>query len=231
MDILRAAQKGDPHPGSDRLGLDGKFGALLFELGDDPVDRVDTQADMLEPEIRRLRRGGHGLLGRNLRDENSYPSETEVEARPAVRLHRANDLGAEHVLVPAGGRLRIRAAQMDVVIGEGGHAFLPLIGRPRNSRPEPMPRPARSPHRGSAATQSAGYRVRREIPITAPRSRRQAPPLAPQEERDGCAGLFFLLWERCLPAAHRPRPQRSATGSSPASPIKSRTPPAPRAQT
>src|SRR5205807_3375288 len=72
---------------------------------------------------------GHGLLGRNLRDENSHPSETEVEARPAVRLHRANDLGAEHVLVPAGGRLRIRAAQMDVVIREGGHVFLPLIGQ------------------------------------------------------------------------------------------------------
>ena len=73
MDVLRAAEKGDPHPGSDRLGLDGKFGALLFELGDDPVDPVDTQADMLEPEIRRLRRRGHGLLGRNLRDENSHP--------------------------------------------------------------------------------------------------------------------------------------------------------------
>src|SRR3984893_9268072 len=128
MDVLRAAEKGDPHPGSDRLGLDAKFGALLFELGDDPVDPVDTQADMLKPEIRRLRRRGHGLLGRNLRDENSHPSEIEVEARPAVRLHRANDLGAEHVLIPARGRLRIRAAQMDVVVGEGGHAFLPLIG-------------------------------------------------------------------------------------------------------
>ena len=71
MHILRAAEKGDPYPGSDRLGLDGKFGALLFELGDDPVDAVDTQADMLEPEIRRFRRCGHGLLGRNLRDEDA----------------------------------------------------------------------------------------------------------------------------------------------------------------
>src|SRR5205085_3091027 len=62
MDILRAAQKGDPHPGSDRLGLDGKFGALFFELGDDPVDPVDTQADILDPELRRIRRGGTGLL-------------------------------------------------------------------------------------------------------------------------------------------------------------------------
>ena len=61
MDILRAAEKGDPHPGPNRLGLDGKFGALLFEFGDDPVDPVDTQADMLEPEIRRFRWRGHGL--------------------------------------------------------------------------------------------------------------------------------------------------------------------------
>ena len=55
MDILRAAKKGDPHAGSDRLGFDRKFGALLLELVDDLVDPVDTQADMLEPQIRRLR--------------------------------------------------------------------------------------------------------------------------------------------------------------------------------
>ena len=68
MDILRAAEKGDPHPGPDRLGFDGKFGALLLELGDDPVDPIDTQADMLEPEIRRLGRCGDGLRLAHERD-------------------------------------------------------------------------------------------------------------------------------------------------------------------
>ena len=73
MDILRAAQKGDPHPGPDRLGLDGKFGALLLELGDDLVDPVDPQADMLEPEIRRLRRCGDGLLRRTCAMKTATP--------------------------------------------------------------------------------------------------------------------------------------------------------------
>ena len=50
MDVLRAAEEGDPHPGSDRFGLDREFGTLLFELGDNLVNPVDTQADMLEPQ-------------------------------------------------------------------------------------------------------------------------------------------------------------------------------------
>src|SRR6476619_1648313 len=33
MDILWAAEEGDPHPGPDRLGLDREFGTFLFELG------------------------------------------------------------------------------------------------------------------------------------------------------------------------------------------------------
>src|SRR6516162_6537453 len=89
---------------------------------------------MLEPEIRRLRRCGDGLLRRNLGDEHGYPAEIEVKARPAVRLHRADDLGTEHHLVPAGGRFRIGAAQMDVVVGEGGHASLPFSIMRQHSR-------------------------------------------------------------------------------------------------
>src|SRR5271167_1870706 len=126
MDILRTAQKGDPHAGPDRLRFHRKLGALALQLRDDIVDPADAQPDMLEPEIRRLRRCSDGLLRRNLGDEHGYPAEIEVEARPAVRLHRADDLGTEHPLVPACGRFRIGAAQMDVVVGEGGHASLPL---------------------------------------------------------------------------------------------------------
>src|SRR6266851_3823457 len=107
MDILRAAQKGNPHSGPDGLWLHGELGTLLLELGDDVVDAADAQPDMLEPEIRRLGRCRDGLLRRNLRDEDGYPAEIEVEARPAVRLHRADDLGAEHFRVPAGGRFGI----------------------------------------------------------------------------------------------------------------------------
>ena len=66
MNILRAAEKGDPHPGPDRLGRHRKFSALGLELGDDIVDPADAQPDMLEPEIGRLRWCGDGLLRRNL---------------------------------------------------------------------------------------------------------------------------------------------------------------------
>src|SRR6516162_2595245 len=103
---------------------------------------------MLEPEIRRLRRAGYGLFWRNLGDEHGYPAEIEVETRPAVRLHRADDLGPEHLLVPPCRGFDIGAAQVDVVVGEGSHAFLPFsIGQSptlgaawRKHQPGQMPR-------------------------------------------------------------------------------------------
>src|SRR6516162_7515467 len=107
MDILRAAQKGDPHAGPDRLGFYRKFGTFALQLRDDIVDPADAQPDMLEPEIRRLGRCGDRLLRWNLGDEHGYPAEIEVEARPAVRLHGADDLGTEHFLVPMCGGFRI----------------------------------------------------------------------------------------------------------------------------
>jgi len=110
MDILRPAQKGDPHPGPDRRRLPGELGALPLELGHRLVDAGDAQPDMLEPKIRRLRRCRGGLFRRNLRDEDSDPAEIKVETRPAVRLYRADDLGAEHFRIPAGGRLDVGAA-------------------------------------------------------------------------------------------------------------------------
>src|SRR5580658_5908932 len=144
MHVLRAAQEGDAHAGPDRLWLDGEFGAFLLQLGDDGIDPLDPQPEMFEPEIGRLRRRGDSLFVRNLRDEDRYAAEIEVEARPAVGLHRTDDLGAEHPLVPAGGLLGVGAAQMDVVIGEGGHRVSPLFAARYNSRPRTDLVPARS---------------------------------------------------------------------------------------
>ena len=81
MDVLRTAQKSDPHTGPDRFRLHGKFGTLALQLSDDIVDPADAQPDMLEPEIGRFWRIGDGLLRRNLRDEHGYSAEIEVEAR------------------------------------------------------------------------------------------------------------------------------------------------------
>src|SRR5438067_3915332 len=51
VDVLRAAQKGNPNPGPDRRRLPGELGALLLQLGDNVVNAADPQSDMLEPEI------------------------------------------------------------------------------------------------------------------------------------------------------------------------------------
>ena len=66
MDVLRAAQKGDAHAGPDRLWLDGEFGALLLQFGDDRIDPLDPQPEMFEPEIGRLRRRGDSLFRQGL---------------------------------------------------------------------------------------------------------------------------------------------------------------------
>src|SRR6201987_2559307 len=86
VDILRAAEEGDPHTGPYRLRLDSEFGALFFELGDDSIDPIDAQPDMLEPEIRWLRRCGDRLLRRDLRNENIHSPELEIEGWPAIRM-------------------------------------------------------------------------------------------------------------------------------------------------
>ena len=61
MDILRPAQKRDPHAGPDGRRLPCELRTLLFEFGDRVVDAGDAQPDMLEPEMRRLRRRGNVL--------------------------------------------------------------------------------------------------------------------------------------------------------------------------
>src|SRR5215467_9114565 len=73
---------------------------------------------MVEPLVGRGRRRVH--VGRGRRDEDVGTAELEVDTRLAL-LRGAQDLGAEHALVPLRRLLRIGAAQMDVVIGERRH--------------------------------------------------------------------------------------------------------------
>ena len=60
------------------------------------------------------------IAGCDRRDEDVGATELEVDARLAL-LHAADDLGAENALEPLRGRLRVRAAQVDVIPGVGRH--------------------------------------------------------------------------------------------------------------
>src|SRR5271154_974149 len=84
---------------------------------------------MFEPEIRRLGGRGDHLFAGDLGDEHRDAAEVEVDARPAVGLGRTDYFGAEHPFVPERGLFGVGAAQMDVVIGEGGHRVSPFLAR------------------------------------------------------------------------------------------------------
>src|SRR5262249_43308848 len=103
---LGGAQEGDPHPRPHRGRLARELDALGFELGDDRVDAGHPQAEMVEAPIRRGRRRIDAIAGRHLRDEDVGAAELEVDARLAL-LHGADDLGAEHALIPPGGPLGV----------------------------------------------------------------------------------------------------------------------------
>src|SRR5271154_5807941 len=90
-DVLWAAQEGDADAGPHRGRLHGELGALALELSDRRVDALDPQADMLEPEIGRLRRRRGAVLGDDRRDEDRHAAEIEVDALAAIRLGRALD--------------------------------------------------------------------------------------------------------------------------------------------
>src|SRR5262245_66469657 len=81
---------------------------------------------MVEALIGRHWCGVNAVAGLDRRDEDVGTAELEVDARLAL-LHAADDLGAEHALEPLRGRLRVRAAQVDVIPGVGRHLLLPLI--------------------------------------------------------------------------------------------------------
>src|SRR5262249_18021826 len=71
-------------------------------------------AEMVEALIGRGGRWINAVARRDRRDEDVGAAKLEIDARLAL-LHAADDLGAEHALEPLRGRLRVRAAQVDVI--------------------------------------------------------------------------------------------------------------------
>jgi hypothetical protein len=98
----------------------GELGTLGLELGNDRIDAADAQPEMIEALIRGGRRRVDTVAGNDRRDEDIDAPELEVDARLAL-LHAAEHLGAEHAFVVRRRRLRIGAAQMDMIIGELRH--------------------------------------------------------------------------------------------------------------
>ena len=59
-------------------------------------------------------------------DEDLLPGQVQIDARRAIRLRRADHLGAELVFVPLRRRCRVGRAQMDMLPGVLGHVVLPV---------------------------------------------------------------------------------------------------------
>src|SRR5258708_34892718 len=136
-DPLRRAQEGNTHAGANRGGLPAELGALGLELGDDRIDAAHQEPEMIEALIGRNRRRIDAVARRHRRDEYIGAAKLEVNARLAA-LHGADHLGAEHAFVVAGGRLRIRAAQMDVIVSELGHHGLPSVAVYKSPSQSPL---------------------------------------------------------------------------------------------
>src|ERR1700722_15536656 len=138
--VLWAAHKGDAHAGADRLRLRRELRALRLQFGADLVDVVDPEPDMVEPDKTVLRLFGQVGAVRHLGDEVVDPGQPDIGALDTVRHHRADDLRAEHLRVPRGGRVRVRAAQVDMVVAKLGHRRSPVSyviarrGAPKQSR-------------------------------------------------------------------------------------------------
>src|SRR5882724_1281529 len=111
-DALGPANEADAYarPDSDRLF--GELDALGLDLGSHRVDVFHRQSEMIEPLI-----GGHWcridtVACRDRGDEHIGAAELDVDAPRA-----ADDLSAENVFKPGSRRLRIGAAQVDVIPG------------------------------------------------------------------------------------------------------------------
>src|ERR1041384_491611 len=123
--VLRAAHEGDAHAGADRLWLDGELGAFRLQFVADPVDIAHAQTEMIEPNKAAFRLLGEiGVFG-DLGDEDHDPAEIDVGALDAVRQHRFDNLGGEHSTIIGSGLVRVRTAQVDVIVYEFGHRGLP----------------------------------------------------------------------------------------------------------
>src|SRR5436305_8105201 len=129
-DALRAADEADAHAGPDGGGLLGELDALGFDFRGDRVDVLHRHPEMIQPLIGRYRRRVDAIARRHRRDEYVGAAQPDVDPPGA-----ADDLAAEDVLQPGRGRLRVGAAQMNVIPGDYRHvlssaAALSASGRP-----------------------------------------------------------------------------------------------------
>src|SRR5690349_2139778 len=112
-DALRAADEADPYTRADGLRLARELDTLGLDLGRDSVDVLYRQTKVVEALIGRDWRRVDAVAGLDLGDEYIGSAEFDVDASRAT-----NDGAAEHILEPSRGRLRIGAAQMDVIPGD-----------------------------------------------------------------------------------------------------------------
>src|SRR5262245_43589674 len=92
---LRAAQEGYPHARAHRGRLPRKLGAFRLELRHHRVDAADTEPEMIEPLVRRIRRRIDPVAWRHRRNEDIRAAELEIDAGLSL-LHAADDFRAEH---------------------------------------------------------------------------------------------------------------------------------------
>src|SRR5215831_4820671 len=130
---LRTAQEGDAHPWPDGGGLHCELGALGLELGHDGIDFRHRQPAMVEALIGSLRWWIDFGVRQDLGHENVGATDLEIDARLAL-LQRADHLSAKHARVECGCRLKIGAAQVNVVVCELGHAVLPRCDKSPHRR-------------------------------------------------------------------------------------------------
>src|SRR5437660_7130015 len=121
-DALRAAEEADANAWPDRRWLLGELDALGLDLGGDRIDVLYRQPEMIEPLVGCGGRRVDAVARRYRRDEHVGPAELDVDAPGA-----ADDNPAENVLKPGRGRLRIGAAQVDVIPGDDRHRGLPFV--------------------------------------------------------------------------------------------------------
>src|ERR1700757_3690268 len=118
-DSLRAADETDAHAGADRCRLLGELDALGLDLGCDRVDVFHRQPKMVEPLIGRHGRGIDAAARLDLGNEHVGAAELDIDP-----VRSADDDAAQDVLKPCRGRLRVGAAQMDMIPGDDWHGWL-----------------------------------------------------------------------------------------------------------
>ena len=84
-------------PGRIVLGSVVNSAPFAFSSRADRVDVVDPQADMVEPDKAVFRLLGESAPSGTLAMKWLTPAEPHIRALDAVRHHRFDDLGAEHV--------------------------------------------------------------------------------------------------------------------------------------